>query len=54
MHVCQPFDDGRIAVITKMHHALADGVAANALLGNIVDGLAAATRGRRATVRGSR
>ena len=39
MHVCQPFDDGRIAVITKMHHALADGVAANALLGNIVDGL---------------
>ncbi len=39
MHVCEPFDDGRIAVITKMHHALADGVAANALLGNIVDGL---------------
>ena len=39
MHVCQPFDDGRIAVITKMHHALADGVAANALLGNIIDGL---------------
>jgi diacylglycerol O-acyltransferase len=39
MHVCEPFDDGRIAVITKMHHALADGGAANALLGNIVDGL---------------
>ena len=39
MHVCEPFGDGRIAVITKMHHALADGVAANALLGNIVDGL---------------
>jgi diacylglycerol O-acyltransferase len=39
MHVCQPFEDGRIAVITKMHHALADGVAANALLGNVVDGL---------------
>ena len=39
MHVCQPFDDDRIAVVTKMHHALADGVAANALLGNIVDGL---------------
>ena len=37
MHVCQPFDDGRVAVVTKMHHALADGVAANALLGNLVD-----------------
>lgn len=44
MHVCQPFDDGRIAIITKMHHALADGVAANALLGNIVDGVAADPR----------
>ncbi len=44
MHVCQPFDDDRIAVITKMHHALADGVAANALLGNIVDGLSADPR----------
>ena len=44
MHVCQPFDDDRIAVITKMHHALADGVAANALLGNIVDGLGADSR----------
>jgi diacylglycerol O-acyltransferase len=37
MHVCQPFDDGRVAVITKMHHALADGVAANALLTGLVD-----------------
>ena len=44
MHVCQPFGDDRIAVITKMHHALADGVAANALLGNIVDGLGADPR----------
>ena len=38
--MCRPFDDDRVAVITKMHHALADGVAANALLANIVDGLA--------------
>ena len=37
MHVCQPFEDGQVAVITKMHHALADGVAANALLANVVD-----------------
>jgi diacylglycerol O-acyltransferase len=37
MHVCQPFEDGRVAVITKMHHALADGVAANALLNGLVD-----------------
>lgn len=37
MHVCQPFGDQRFAVVTKMHHALADGVAANALLGNVVD-----------------
>ncbi len=37
MHVCQPFGDQRFAVITKMHHALADGVAANALLGNVID-----------------
>jgi diacylglycerol O-acyltransferase len=44
MHVCEPFDDGRIAVITKMHHALADGVAANALLGNIVDGVSSDPR----------
>ena len=38
MHVCQPFEDGRVAVITKMHHALADGVAANALMSGLVDG----------------
>ncbi len=37
MHVCQPFEDGRVVVITKMHHALADGVAANALLTGLVD-----------------
>ena len=37
MHFCEPFDDGRVAVVVKMHHALADGVAANALLLNVVD-----------------
>ncbi len=37
MHVCEGMPDGRIAVVVKMHHALADGVAANALLGNVTD-----------------
>ncbi|HZJ07765.1 MAG TPA: wax ester/triacylglycerol synthase family O-acyltransferase [Nocardioidaceae bacterium] len=37
VHVCEAFDDGRVAVVAKMHHAIADGVAANALLANIID-----------------
>lgn len=37
IHVCEGMADGRIAVVTKMHHALADGTAANALLANIMD-----------------
>ena len=37
IHVCEGLADGRIAVVTKMHHALADGMAANALLANIMD-----------------
>ncbi|MCW2543180.1 MAG: wax ester/triacylglycerol synthase family O-acyltransferase [Frankiales bacterium] len=37
LHVCEGLADGRVAVVAKMHHALADGVAANALLGNITD-----------------
>ncbi len=37
IHVCEGMADGRIAVVTKMHHALADGMAANALLANIMD-----------------
>jgi diacylglycerol O-acyltransferase len=37
MHVVDGLGAGRVAVVTKMHHALADGVAANALLANITD-----------------
>jgi WS/DGAT/MGAT family acyltransferase len=37
LHVCEGLADGRVAVVAKMHHALADGVAANALLANITD-----------------
>lgn len=44
MHVCHGLADGRVAVVGKMHHALADGVAANALLGNVTDQAAAGSR----------
>ncbi|MFN2540285.1 MAG: wax ester/triacylglycerol synthase family O-acyltransferase, partial [Mycobacteriales bacterium] len=37
LHVCEGLADGQVAVVAKMHHALADGVAANALLANITD-----------------
>jgi diacylglycerol O-acyltransferase len=42
IHVCEGMADGRVGVVTKMHHALADGNAANALLANIMDALPAA------------
>ena len=35
--VCHGLADGRIAIVAKLHHALADGSAANALLGNVTD-----------------
>jgi diacylglycerol O-acyltransferase len=34
LHVCEDLEGGRVAVIAKLHHALADGAAANNLLGN--------------------
>jgi diacylglycerol O-acyltransferase / wax synthase len=37
VHVCEALADGRIAVVGKMHHAIADGAAANALLANLTD-----------------
>ncbi|MEJ7633602.1 wax ester/triacylglycerol synthase family O-acyltransferase [Aeromicrobium sp.] len=37
LHYCEGLTDGRVAVVGKMHHALADGSAANALLGNVTD-----------------
>ena len=37
VHVTEPYDGERIAVVAKMHHALADGGAANALLGVVTD-----------------
>jgi len=38
LHVAEGLADGRVAVVAKMHHALADGLAANALLANVTDG----------------
>ncbi len=37
LHYCEGLADGRVAVVGKMHHALADGTAANALLGHVTD-----------------
>lgn len=37
LHVCDGLTDGRVAVVAKIHHAVADGIAANALLANVTD-----------------
>ncbi len=37
LHFCEGMADGGTAIVGKMHHALADGMAANALLGNVTD-----------------
>jgi diacylglycerol O-acyltransferase len=40
LHVCDGLAGGRVAVVAKIHHAVADGIAANALLANVTDGAA--------------
>lgn len=36
MHVCEGLADGQVGVIVKIHHSVADGVAAAALLANVM------------------
>lgn len=37
IHLCEGLADGRIGIVGKIHHSLADGIAANAMLANIMD-----------------
>jgi diacylglycerol O-acyltransferase len=37
LHYCEGLADGGVAVVGKIHHALADGVAANSLLASVAD-----------------
>lgn len=37
LHLVEGLEGGKVAVVVKIHHALADGVAANAMLGNVAD-----------------
>jgi diacylglycerol O-acyltransferase len=37
IHMCEGFADGKVGIVGKIHHALADGLAANAMLANIMD-----------------
>jgi diacylglycerol O-acyltransferase len=44
IHLCEGFADGKVGIVGKIHHALADGLAANAMLGNIMDVASAEAR----------
>jgi diacylglycerol O-acyltransferase len=37
IHFCEGFADGKVGIVGKIHHAVADGLAANAMLANIMD-----------------
>ena len=37
IHLCEGFADGKVGIVGKIHHAVADGLAANAMLANIMD-----------------
>ena len=37
LHLCEGLADGKVAVVGKIHHAVADGLAANAMIANIMD-----------------
>jgi diacylglycerol O-acyltransferase len=37
IHFCEGFADGSVGIVGKIHHAVADGQAANAMLANIMD-----------------
>ncbi|WP_183093713.1 WS/DGAT/MGAT family O-acyltransferase [Nocardioides stalactiti] len=37
LHLCEGLPDGKVAIVGKIHHALADGLAANAMLANVMD-----------------
>lgn len=46
LHMCEGLADGRVAIVGKIHHAMADGLAANAMLANVMDVSSAEFRAR--------